>query len=106
MACVDLKKVQRREAHVAPKTQGCEECLATQGSWVHLRLCLACGHVGCCDDSPSKHASAHFHETQHPVIKSYEPEEDWAWCFLHTDGVNEIPAFPDESPAQHVSPPA
>jgi uncharacterized UBP type Zn finger protein len=59
---------------------GCEECLATGGRWVHLRLCLECGHVGCCDSSPGKHATAHFHGTQHPVIRSFEPGEDWRWC--------------------------
>jgi hypothetical protein len=61
---------------------GCEECLATQGRWVHLRLCLTCGHVGCCDSSPAKHAAAHHHATGHPIIRSFQPGEDWRWCYL------------------------
>ena len=64
------------------RTSGCEECLATGGSWVHLRLCLNCGHVGCCDSSPGRHATAHFHKTKHPVIASFEPGERWAWCYV------------------------
>jgi CPA1 family monovalent cation:H+ antiporter len=68
---------------VAPNTpDGCEECLADGGTWVHLRLCLGCGHVGCCDSSVSKHASKHFDETKHPVMRSFEPGENWRWCFL------------------------
>jgi hypothetical protein len=64
---------------------GCQECLATgatDGQWVHLRLCLTCGHVGCRDDSPNRHASGHFAESAHPVIRSFEPGEDWRWCFV------------------------
>lgn len=61
---------------------GCEECLRDGDTWVHLRLCLACGHVGCCDSSPNRHADAHFHETGHPVIRSFEVGEAWRWCFL------------------------
>ena len=69
--------------NVAPRTQeGCEECLAKGSDWVHLRLCLTCGHVGCCDDSPNRHATAHFHRTQHPLIRSFEPGEDWGWCYV------------------------
>lgn len=68
---------------VAPKTpDGCEECLASGDEWVHLRLCLECGHVGCCDDSPNRHATKHFHKTKHPVMKSFEPGEDWGFCFV------------------------
>ena len=68
---------------VEPRTpQGCEECLKTGGWWVHLRLCLSCGHVGCCDDSPNRHATKHFHHSSHPIIKSLEPREDWAWCYI------------------------
>ena len=66
-----------------PRTpEGCEECLALGDDWVHLRLCLDCGHVGCCDSSPHKHATAHFHETGHPVMRSMEPGEVWRWCFV------------------------
>jgi len=68
---------------VEPKTpQGCEECLATNGWWVHLRLCLECGHVGCCDQSPNKHATKHFHKTRHPIMRSFEPGEEWGWCYV------------------------
>jgi len=65
-----------------PKTQGCEECLKMGDTWVHLRLCRACGHVGCCDDSKNKHATKHFHATKHPIITSLEPGEDWSWCYI------------------------
>ena len=69
--------------HVTPGTpRGCKECLETGGHWVHLRLCLSCGHVGCCDDSPGRHATAHFHATAHPLIRSFEPGEDWGWCYI------------------------
>jgi len=62
--------------------QGCAECLASGDRWVHLRLCLTCGHVGCCDSSPNRHATAHYKETGHPVIRSFEPGEDWRWCYI------------------------
>ena len=66
----------------APNTpDGCEECLASGSRWVHLRLCLECGHIGCCDSSPNKHATAHARATGHPAIKSFEPGEEWAYCF-------------------------
>ena len=69
--------------HVDPKTpEGCEECLRDGTRWVHLRLCLTCGHVGCCDSSPQRHATAHFRETGHPVMQSFQPGEDWRWCFV------------------------
>lgn len=61
---------------------GCEDCLRIGGQWVHLRECLTCGHVGCCDSSPNKHATAHFHGTSHPIITSVEPGETWAWCYV------------------------
>jgi len=61
---------------------GCEECLQTGGRWVHLRMCLGCGKVGCCDSSPNRHATAHFRERGHPLIRSAEPGEDWAWCYV------------------------
>jgi CPA1 family monovalent cation:H+ antiporter len=65
-----------------PRTpQGCEECLRDGTRWVHLRLCLTCGHVGCCDSSPARHATAHFHETGDPVMRSFEPGEAWRWCY-------------------------
>ena len=61
--------------------EGCAECLTAGTPWVHLRLCLTCGHVGCCDSSPGQHATGHFGQTGHPVIRSFEPGEDWRWCF-------------------------
>jgi uncharacterized UBP type Zn finger protein len=64
-----------------PQTQGCKECLEAGGTWVHLRLCLTCGHVGCCDSSRGRHATKHFHETHHPIVRSFERDEDWAWCY-------------------------
>ena len=66
---------------VTPNSQGCEECLASGGRWVHLRLCLACGHVGCCDSSPNRHATAHHRTTHHPIITSGEAGETWAYCY-------------------------
>ena len=67
---------------VQPRTKGCEQCLAEGKSWVHLRVCMSCGHVGCCDSSLGKHATAHYHETGHPIMRSLEPGEDWAWCYV------------------------
>jgi uncharacterized UBP type Zn finger protein len=66
---------------VTPSAAGCEECLKTGDSWVHLRLCLACGHVGCCDNSPNRHATKHYRATGHPIIQSFEKGEDWIWCY-------------------------
>lgn len=60
--------------------EGCEECLANGDSWLHLRLCLSCGHVGCCDSSPNRHATTHSRTDQHPVLQSFEPGESWRWC--------------------------
>ncbi|GHH83691.1 hypothetical protein GCM10018793_46400 [Streptomyces sulfonofaciens] len=68
---------------VTPGTpQGCEECLAEGSGWVHLRMCLTCGHVGCCDSSVGRHARVHAARTDHPIVRSYEPGEDWRWCFV------------------------
>ena len=69
-------------ADVKPKTKGCEECLKMGDTWVHLRLCRRCGHVGCCDSSKNKHATKHFHATKHPIVQSIEPGEDWFWCYI------------------------
>ena len=68
--------------HVDATSDGCEECLKEGTDWVELRVCLTCGHVGCCDSSPGKHATAHFHATGHPIIESFEPGEDWGWCYV------------------------
>jgi len=65
-----------------PRTSGCEECLAMGDTWVHLRECLACGHVGCCDSSKNRHATKHFRGTGHPVVTSLEPGESWRWCYV------------------------
>ena len=77
-SCSHLNQVK----DVKPSAEGCEDCLKTGGRWVHLRLCESCGHVGCCDDSPNKHATKHFRGTGHPVIKSFEPGEEWGWCYV------------------------
>lgn len=77
---------------VTPNTGGCEECLETGGRWVHLRLCLVCGHVGCCDSSPNTHATRHFHSTGHPVIQSFEPGETWGWCYEDQEMLGPFPA--------------
>jgi len=78
--CIHLKEA---KTDVKPTTpEGCEECLKTGDEWVHLRLCLTCGHVGCCDNSKNKHSTKHFHTTNHPVIKSFEKGENWKWCFI------------------------
>lgn len=68
--------------NVEPRTSGCEECLAAGMRWVHLRLCLTCGHVGCCDASEGRHAFHHFEETGHPIVRSHEPGETWGWCWI------------------------
>ena len=78
MACQHVKEIKK----VTPSAKGCEDCLKIGGSWVHLRLCLICGHVGCCDSSPNRHATKHFHTTKHPIIQSFEPGEDWRWCYV------------------------
>jgi uncharacterized UBP type Zn finger protein len=84
------------------RVDGCGECLATGGRWLHLRICLTCGAVGCCDDSPNRHASAHAAATEHPIIRSLEPGEDWSWCYqdmlamrlVDVQGHTEIPPSP------------
>ena len=64
------------------KTHVCEECIKMGDKWVHLRLCMDCGHVGCCDSSKNKHATRHFHSTKHPTVRSIEPGENWTWCYV------------------------
>jgi uncharacterized UBP type Zn finger protein len=76
--CSHLDQVREVKA----SADGCEDCLRMSGSWVHLRLCMSCGHVGCCDSSPHKHATAHFHKTGHPIIRTFEPGESWGWCYV------------------------
>ena len=75
--CPHLNQIRQ----VTPSASGCEECLATGDRWVHLRLYLSCGHVGCCDSSKNKHATKHYHKTSHPIIQSFEPGENWRWCY-------------------------
>jgi uncharacterized UBP type Zn finger protein len=75
--CDHLSTVQK----VIPSAQGCEECLRDGDTWVHLRICLVCGHVGCCDSSPNQHAQKHFHETGHAIIQTFERGENWLWCY-------------------------
>lgn len=77
-SCAHLDQVRDVEP-VTP--EGCEECLAAGMTWVHLRECLSCGHVGCCDNSVGRHATAHWHETAHPVMRSFQPGEEWGWCY-------------------------
>lgn len=79
-SCTHLDTIEITEP-VAP-VAGCEECLKIGGRWVHLRMCTSCGKVGCCDSSPNRHATAHFHETAHPVMRSVEPGETWFWCYV------------------------
>ena len=67
---------------VQPSAQGCEDCLRTGDRWVHLRMCQTCGHIGCCDSSPNRHATAHHGATGHPVVRSAEPGEEWSWCYV------------------------
>jgi uncharacterized UBP type Zn finger protein len=65
-----------------PDKHVCEDCVLTGDAWLHLRLCLTCGHVGCCDSSPNRHASRHFQRTAHPLVRSIEPGERWIWCYV------------------------
>ena len=98
-ACTHLSEA----ADVTPSGNGCVECLAAGARWVHLRLCMTCGHVGCCDSSPNKHATAHFRATGHRVMQSFEPGEEWFWDFEAegpVDGPELAPptARPDDQP--------
>jgi uncharacterized UBP type Zn finger protein len=89
-SCAHVRDIQG----VQPRTTGCEECLKTGDSWVHLRMCRTCGHVGCCDSSKNKHATKHFHATKHAIMRSVEPGESWNWCYvdqMEVDGVRSTP---------------
>jgi uncharacterized UBP type Zn finger protein len=79
-ACTHLDHVLITE--LPESVPGCVDCLASGDKWLHLRICLECGHVGCCDDSPNRHATAHARADAHPIIRSLEPGEDWSWCFV------------------------
>jgi uncharacterized UBP type Zn finger protein len=99
-ACTHLDHVQITELPEA--VDGCEECLRMGAGWVHLRICLECGHIGCCDSSPNRHATAHVRSSGHPIVRSIEPGEDWSWCYLdevamripEVRGVPRIPPSP------------
>jgi uncharacterized UBP type Zn finger protein len=76
--CTHLDQIKIRDT----EKRYCEECAANGGKWLHLRLCLTCGHVGCCDSSPNQHASKHYRDTDHPLVRSIEPGEAWVWCYV------------------------
>jgi len=78
--CTHLDQI--RLSELPSSVGGCEDCLRDGGKWLHLRICLSCGHVGCCDDSPNRHATAHARADEHPIIRSLEPGEDWCWCYV------------------------
>ncbi len=78
LACTHLDHIH----HVQPSADGCEDCLKIGATWVHLRECLECGHVGCCDSSEHKHATKHFHAAKHPIIRSLQPGESWKYCYV------------------------
>jgi uncharacterized UBP type Zn finger protein len=104
--CAHLRPLEEPgRAPVKPSGPGCAECLEAGGEWAHLRLCMSCGHVGCCDSSPSQHASKHAHKTKHPTIRSYEPDEDWAYCYPDDLTVDGIAALPGEQPPRHYTAP-
>jgi hypothetical protein len=79
-ACTHLDQV--AVTKLPASIEGCEECLKTGDGWLHLRMCMTCGTIRCCDSSPNRHASAHAHESAHPIIRSAEPGEDWSWCYV------------------------
>ena len=76
--CTHLSEIRE----VTPSAPGCEDCLRAGDTWFHLRICLTCGYVGCCDTSKNKHATKHFHAVGHPIVASKQPGEDWAWCYV------------------------
>jgi uncharacterized UBP type Zn finger protein len=98
--CTHLDHI--RITQLPEAVNGCADCLLTGGAWLHLRICLECGHVGCCDDSPNRHATAHAQASGHPIIRSLEPGEDWSWCYVDelamliaaVRGVTRIPPSP------------
>lgn len=85
MACEHVQQIDPALLHEAAKVshaKGCEECVKAGTRWVHLRECLVCGHVGCCDSSPGRHATKHYQATKDPVMRSVEPLEQWGWCYV------------------------
>ncbi|HEV8630708.1 MAG TPA: UBP-type zinc finger domain-containing protein [Thermoanaerobaculia bacterium] len=83
---LDRIKITQSDEHV------CEDCVKIGATWVHLRLCLTCGHVACCDSSPNRHATKHFHASSHPLVRSLEPGERWVWCYVDEVMPGELPA--------------
>lgn len=104
--CKHVEAAARRRHGVHPSSHGCQECLQSGSRWVHLRLCVHCGHVGCCDDSPNRHATRHFATTRHPVVRSYEPGESWLYCYVDESFLDGVPALGDEAAPQHYASPA
>ena len=86
LSCTHLNQIKIKST----QKRVCEDCVQTGDSWVHLRLCLTCGHVGCCDSSKNKHAAKHYHGTGHPLIRSIEPGEYWTWCYADQVSPGEI----------------
>lgn len=85
---------------VQPSALGCEDCLKTGDHWVHLRICKECGHVGCCDSSPNRHATEHFHAAHHPIMRSFEPGETWGWCYVD-EMMLDMPGQPENTSSKH-----
>ena len=102
--CMHLDSIREVSPHTLA---GCEDCLKMGSPWVHLRMCLSCGHVGCCDSSPNRHATQHFHTSGHPLIRSFEQGEDWGWCYVdqqELDGSTLRAALPSRHDVEDVSP--
>ncbi len=96
--CIHLDQIHE----VSPRTPGgCEECLAIGDTWIHLRLCMVCGHVGCCDDSKNRHATRHFQAVGHPIVRSFEPGEDWGWCYIDEE-ILDASRWPVDGPVAHT----
>jgi hypothetical protein len=74
-----------------PQSEGCEECIKIEQAWVELRICRTCGHVGGCDSTPGQHATTHFNQTGHATMQSFEPGDDWGWCYAHKKGIGPFP---------------
>jgi len=83
---------------VTPGANGCEDCMKTGDTWNELRVCLTCGHVGCCDDSKNRHATRHFEQTQHPLIRSLQAGEDWGWCYVDKIYLDKMPRLKRRGP--------
>jgi len=88
LSCSHLNQIKVTRA----RTRVCEDCVLTGDAWVHLRMCLTCGHVGCCDSSPNRHATKHFYHTTHPLARSAEPGEAWIWCYVDQIAAGELEA--------------